>query len=193
MATQTVPPSPDSIWRVRHCILAVVGCALVAIAIAAAISISLAPAHISFSIANATLSYSSHSYNLTITANNTSRRPEVMYDFMSAEIWTSTTTSFLAEVINRTVAPDQQAGWRQGPRTSVSFNVLVDYRQFDLTTDNSTDLDSDADCKVVVVARVRFWIGHVPTRPYTISSTCMHVNFLSSHNASDFPVECAMY
>ena len=193
MATETIPPPSDSIWKVRHIILAVVGCALVAIAIVAAISISLAPAHISFSIANATLAYSSHAYNLTIMANNTSRRPEVMYDFMSAEIWTSPTTSFLAEVINRTVAPDQQAGWRQGPRTSVSFNVLVDYRQFDLTTDNSTDLDSDADCKVVVVARVRFWIGHVPTRPYTISSTCMHVNFLSSHNASDFPVECAMY
>ena len=98
MATQTVPPSPDSIWRVRHCILAVVGCALVAIAIAAAVSISLAPAHISFSIANATLSYSSHSYNLTITANNTSRRPEVMYDFMSAEIWPSQTTSYLARL-----------------------------------------------------------------------------------------------
>ena len=98
MATETIPSPSDSIWKVRHIILAVVGCALVAIAIAAAISISLAPAHISFSIANATLSYSSHSYNLTITANNTSRRPEVMYDFMSAEIWPSQTTSYLARL-----------------------------------------------------------------------------------------------
>ncbi|RLN09288.1 hypothetical protein C2845_PM11G17610 [Panicum miliaceum] len=186
MATETIPPPSDSRWRVRHFILAAVGCALVAIAIVAAISISLAPAHISFSIANATLSFPSHAYNLTITANNTSRRPEVMYDFMSAEIWTDPTTSFLAEV-NRTEA-------RQGPRSAASFSVLVDYRQYDLTTDNSTKSGNDSDCKVVVVARVRFRIGHaVPTRPYTISATCWHVNFLSRHNASDFPVECAMY
>jgi len=193
MATETIPPPSDSIWKVRHIILAAVGCALVAIAIVAAISISLAPAHISFSIANATLAYSSHAYNRTIMANNTSRRPEVMYDFMSAEIWPSQTTSYLAEVINRAVAPDQQAGLRQRPMTNVSFNVLVDYRQLDLTTNNSTDSENYANCKVVVVAKVRFWIGHVPTRPYTISATCMPVNFLSSHNASDFPVKCAMY
>ncbi|PAN05298.1 hypothetical protein PAHAL_1G130100 [Panicum hallii] len=190
MATETISPPFDRRWRVRHFILAAVGVVLVAIAIVLTISISLAPAHISFSISNATLSFSSHAYNLTITANNTSRRPDVMYDFMSAEIWTNPTTSYLAEV-NRTEAP---AGRRQGPRSAASFNVLVDYRQFDLTTDNSTNSGSDADCKVVVVARVRFRIGHgVPTRPYTVTATCMHVNFLSRHNASDFPVECAMY
>ena len=113
---------------------------------------------------------------------------------MSAEIWPSPTMSYLADDINNmTVAPNQQAGWRQGPRTNVSFNVLVDYRQLDLTTNNSTDSENYANCKVVVVAKVRFWIGHVPTRPYTISATCMPVNFLSSNNASDFPVKCAMY
>ena len=153
MATETIPPPSDSIWKVRHIILAAVGCVLVAIAIVAAISISLAPAHISFSIANATLT--SDAYNLTITANNTSRHKKVMYDFMSAEIWPSPTMSYLADDINNmTVAPNQQAGWRQGPRTSVSFNVLVDYRQLDLTTNNSTDSENYANCKVVVVARM---------------------------------------
>ncbi|KAF8668056.1 hypothetical protein HU200_011858 [Digitaria exilis] len=182
-------PSPSR-RSARYYILAAVVAVLVAIAIVAAISISLSPAHISFSVANATLSYSSHTYNLTITANNTSRRrAEVAYDLMTAEIWSSQTTSFPKEIsINQSL----RAGQRQGPRSSVTFHVDIDYKQYDMTSDNSTDSENDRDCKVVVVAKVRFWIGHLPTKPYTVRGTCMHVNFLYN-NASYFPVNCGMY
>lgn len=190
MSTE-MTPRPSSRWSARHYILAAVVAMLAAIAIVAAISISLSPAHISFSVARATMSISD-TYNLIITANNTSRRRAVEYDFMSAEIWSSPTTSFPKEINISEALPE---GQRQEPWSPVTFHVDIDYKQFDVTTDNNSTSSSvnNSDCKVVVSAKVRFWVGHVPTRPYTIRGTCMHVNFLYSHNISDFPVKCAMY
>jgi hypothetical protein len=165
--------------------------ALAAIAMVAAISISLAPAHITFSIANATISSSSNTYNLTITDNNTSRWPEVSYDFMSAELWSRSARSYPAEVNTTEALPAGRR--RQGPRSTVTFNVSVDYSQYDLSTDKSINSTDVYGWTVLVVAKVRFWIGHVPTRLYTVSGTCINVHLRYQYNASNFPVNCGMY
>ncbi|KAL6606517.1 hypothetical protein ACP70R_042170 [Stipagrostis hirtigluma subsp. patula] len=197
-------PVPCSRWSAKQYIVAALLAVQVATIIAAVISISLAPARITFSITNATTSlipvegsgtlYNGF-YNLTLLANNTSRRTSVKYDSLSAQIWYSETGWIPAgDVDTATALP----GW-QRPRSSTSVAVSADYGQYDKVVGNLTDsatsmsseelvaLGDSIDCRVQVQAKVWFRFG-LPTWPYTVTATCSPVDFVS--NTTDFPVVC---
>jgi len=193
-------------WSVQQRIFAVLLVALAATAIAAGISVSLAPARISFSVANATTSripvegspsLLNGFYNLTLVANNTSRRTKVRFAAVSAQIWYSATGYVLAEEVDAAAA---LPGWRS-PRDVAGVAVWAEYGQYDekantaASNANKTGKELDAekateqDCRVVVEAKVRFKYGLAVTMPYNIRVSCLHVNFSSSANVS--AVQCS--
>ncbi|RLN11975.1 hypothetical protein C2845_PM09G01010 [Panicum miliaceum] len=194
---------PWSRWSVQQRIFAVLLVALAAIAVAAGISVSLAPARISFSVANATTSripvqgspiLFNGFYNLILVANNTSRRTQVRFAAVSAQIWYSATGYVMAEEVDTAAA---LPGWRS-PRGVATVAVWAEYGQYDEKADTASrakagkELDAEKaitqqDCRVLVEAKVRFKYGVAVTVPYNIRVSCLHVNFSSSANVS---VQC---
>lgn len=189
-------------WSTKQSLVAVLLGTLVAIAVATAASIGIAPAHISFHIANATTSVvavegnphlSNGYYNLTLVANNTSHRTSVRYASLSARIWYSATGWIPAEDIDTAAAVPHK--W-QRPRETAAVAVWAEYGQYDETKNSpannettSEQLDEEkgsADCTVVLQAKVWFRPG---VRPYTITVTCYHVNFVNNATTG-FPVQC---
>ncbi|KAF8662259.1 hypothetical protein HU200_056461 [Digitaria exilis] len=171
------------------------------VAVATGISISFAPAHISFSVAYAgttkvAVDASGHQfkwyYNLTLVAHDSSRRREVKYGSIAADIWWSETKS---------MPTDEAAGlpsaW-QPPGSSPRVNLGVERGQYDekengtlpaatppppplLPAAEKGNVSSRVEwpiCRVVVEAKVWFRLARmIPTLPYTITATCFPVNF----------------
>ena len=115
-------PRPWSRWNVQQRVFALLLGALAAMAVAAGISVSLAPARISFSVANVTTSrvpvqgspgLLNGFYNLTLVANNTSRRTQVRFAAVSAQIWYSATGYVLAGEVS-TPPPRCRGGGARG-------------------------------------------------------------------------------
>ncbi|KAG2609017.1 hypothetical protein PVAP13_4KG006572 [Panicum virgatum] len=196
-------PRPWSRWNVQQRVFALLLGALAAMAVAAGISVSLAPARISFSVANATTSrvpvqgspgLLNGFYNLTLVANNTSRRTQVRFAAVSAQIWYSATGYVLAGEVDAAAA---LPGWRS-PRDVAGVAFWAKYGQYDHKAGTArngkagkelkAEKATKQDCRLVVEAKVRFKYGLAVTMPYTIRVSCFHVNFSSSSNVS---VQCS--
>uniref|UniRef100_A0A0A9LLE5 Uncharacterized protein n=1 Tax=Arundo donax TaxID=35708 RepID=A0A0A9LLE5_ARUDO len=177
-------PSPCSRCAKQYILAALLG-VLVAITFVAAISVSLAPAHISFSIANATTMHVK--YQFTLIAKNNSTRTAVSYGSLSAQIWNSPTAWIPAEVNTTAMLPE----W-QPPRNATNVAVWAEdgqYNEAANATANATvdgTAEQSTDCRVVVEAKVWFKYG-LATRPYTVTASCLHVNFF---NGTGVPVVC---
>nr|CAB3469272.1 unnamed protein product [Digitaria exilis] len=182
-------------WSGKKSILAALLAALVMVAVATGISISFAPAHISFSVAYAdtTMVASGHQlkywyYNLTLVAHDSSRRREVQYGSIAADIWWSETKSMPTDE-----AAGLPSGW-QPPGSSRLVNLGVEKGQYDekengtaaaatpppplLPAAEKGNVSSRVEwpiCRVVVEAKVLARM--IPTLPYTITATCFPVNF----------------
>ncbi|KAL6861629.1 hypothetical protein ACP4OV_017329 [Aristida adscensionis] len=188
-------------WGAKQYVVAGLLGTLVVFAVAAAISIALAPGHVAFSIPSASMqllplkseqSRKGWYYNFTVVANNTSRRRRmaVSYDSLSAQIWSSRTAWIPAEPVP--AAAGLLRRW-QRPGLPAEFAVSAEGWQFDQGTQVPRQDDprwNDADCTVVVMAKVRFRLGMARSMAYDVKANCFHVNFLHNIVTHHRYVEC---
>lgn len=205
---------PRSRWSTKQYILAALVGMLATVAVVAAISISLAPAHIAFFVRDANrteviiknitrgnqqLSYFNWYYNLTLVANNPSRRTAVSYGSLTVNIWLSETAWILADEVNPFTALPP------GNTALVNFSVVGgQYDEATPTAPNGAKTSPPPSpspkgsssvtgvakwpyCRVVVEAKVWFRFAGVPTLPYTVKVSCFPVNFLAGISV---PVNC---
>ena len=169
--------------------------ALVAVAVVASIAVSLAPAHISFTVANGRIisrpeenkpnEAPTKYYNITMVANNKSRRTKVQYSSLSIQIWFNP-TGWVPGEANLTAG--ELAEW-QRPGKATSFPILTkffDYNNEVATISESGDEQLDdtekgriswPKCLVLVEAKVWFRFRLVATRQYTVRASCYPVDF----------------